>query len=103
MTALVGGSPNYNHKAVSDSQLALNLSILGTENPDNKDEAICHTPTPFEDEDAPDQSSMPLSPSLLVVMDDRDGNDGHVGKKLTLTIPSKQVADSASVMQPVKK
>ncbi|KIJ05172.1 hypothetical protein PAXINDRAFT_21546 [Paxillus involutus ATCC 200175] len=103
MAALVGGSPNYSCKAVSNSQSALDLSILGTENLDDEDEAICHTPTLFEDKDAPDWSSMPPSPSLLVVMDDKDGNDGHAGERLTLTIPSKRAADSASIMQSVKK
>ncbi|KAF8835212.1 hypothetical protein BDN67DRAFT_1015742 [Paxillus ammoniavirescens] len=103
MAALVGGSPNYSRKAVSNSQSALDLSILGTKNLDDEDEAVCHTPTLFEDKDTPDRSSMPPSPSLLVEMDDEDSNDGDVDNKLTLTIPSKRAADSTSVMQSVKK
>ncbi|KAF9232196.1 hypothetical protein BU15DRAFT_81515 [Melanogaster broomeanus] len=99
MAALIGGSPNYSRKGVSNSQSALDLSVLGTENLDYEDETMYRTPTPFEDEDAPDRSSVPPSPPAMT--DEKE--DARVREKLTLTIPSKRATDSLPVPQSAKK
>ena len=36
MAALVGGSPKYSRKAVSNSQSVLDLTVLATESPDDE-------------------------------------------------------------------
>ncbi|KAI6000094.1 hypothetical protein EDD15DRAFT_2193544 [Pisolithus albus] len=105
MAALIGGNPNYSRKAISNSQSALDLSVLDHAVDEEENGDPC-TPVPFDDEEEEDIPD-PSSPLQEFTLDDskekcREGQH-RVQEKFKLTIPSKRSSDVSSVSQSAKK
>ncbi|KAF8836553.1 hypothetical protein BDN67DRAFT_983860 [Paxillus ammoniavirescens] len=92
MHALMGTSPVTSQKAISNSKLEIDLTVLGGENSEGKDEdeTSHRTSTPMEDEDMPPGSSHPPSPDMIH-WEDSDDNNADI-TPIKVTIPTKRAA-----------
>ncbi|KAI5999228.1 hypothetical protein EDD15DRAFT_2363296 [Pisolithus albus] len=105
MAALIGGNPNYSRKAISNSQSALDLSVLDHAVDEEENGDPC-TPVPFDDEEEEDipDPSLPLQEFTLDDSKEKCREGQHrVQEKFKLTIPSKRLSDVSSVSQSAKK
>ncbi|KIK98010.1 hypothetical protein PAXRUDRAFT_135087 [Paxillus rubicundulus Ve08.2h10] len=102
MDELMGSSPAYNCSTVTNSQSALDLTVLGGNDTDHEDDVSHHSiSTPLEDEGV-SVLSWPLSPQANMPAD-KDIMDLVSPQKLKLVVPLKHSADPPAVPQSIKK